>query len=99
MPYMNTITIDHKLYNEAILYADQKRMSVSGLFEYAVRKFMELNPVKTRSSVLDSDEYKKALEAMDEIMADEQTVTVPSDEDGRDARLMPCMSEKNMICR
>ena len=84
---MNTITIDNKLYNEAILYADQKRMSVSGLFEYAVRKLMEHHPVQPKSSVLDSDEYKKALEAMDEIMADEQTVTVPLDEDGRDARV------------
>lgn len=87
MQYMNTIIIDNKLYNEAILYAGQKRMSVSGLFEYAVRQFMKLNPVKTKSSILASDEYKKALEAMDEIVADEQTFTVPLDEDGRDARV------------
>ena len=55
---MNTITIDNKLYNEAMQYADNKRMSVSALFEYAVRKFMELNPIRTKDSVLDSAEYK-----------------------------------------
>ena len=82
-----TITINNKLYNEAILYADQKRMSVSGLFEFAVRKFMEQHPVKTKNSVLNSAEYKKALQAMDEIMADEQTIDVPVDEDGRDVRV------------
>ena len=32
-------------------------------------------------------EYKRALEAMDAIMADEQTVSVPVDENGRDARI------------
>lgn len=84
---MNTITIDNNLYNEAMLYADKKRMSVSGLFEYAVRKYMESHPVKTKGSVFDSIEYKRALEAMDEILADEQTVSVPVDEDGRDARI------------
>ena len=36
--------------------------------------------------MLDSIEYKRALEAMDAIMADEQTVSGPIDEDGRDAR-------------
>ena len=29
---MNTITIDNNLYNEAILYAGKKRISVTGLF-------------------------------------------------------------------
>ena len=84
---MNTITIDNKLYNEAILYAGKKRMSVAGLFESAVRNFMDLHPIKSKQSVLDSVEYKRALEAMDELMADEQTVSVPVDEDGRDARI------------
>ena len=83
---MNTITIDNKLYNEAILYAGKKRMSVAGLFESAVRNFMDLHPIKSKQSVLDSVEYKRALEAMDEFVADEQTVSVPVDEDGRDAR-------------
>ena len=83
---MNTITIDNKLYNEAMQYADNKRMSISGLFEFAVRKFMEHNPVRTKESVLDSAEYKRALDYMDELMAGEQIVPVPSDEDGRDAR-------------
>ena len=84
---MNTITIDNKLYNEAILYAGKKRMSVAGLFESAVRNFMDLHPIKSKQSVLDSVEYKRALEAMDELMADEQTVSVRVDEDGRDARI------------
>ena len=84
---MNTITIDNKLYNEAILYAGKKQMSVAGLFESAVRNFMDLHPIKSKQSVLDSVEYKRALEAMDELMADEQTVSVPVDEDGRDARI------------
>lgn len=84
---MNTITIDNKLYNEAMQYADNKRMSISVLFEYAVRKFMELNPIRTKESVLDSAEYKRALDYMDELMAGEQTVSVPSDEDGREARI------------
>ena len=83
---MNSVTIDNNLYNEAILYADRKKMSISGLFEFAVRNFMDLHPIKSTKSVLDSVEYKNALEAMDEIMADEQTVSVPIDEDGRDAR-------------
>ena len=38
---MNTITIDNNLYNEAILYAGKRRMSVAALFESAVRKFMD----------------------------------------------------------
>ena len=84
---MNTITIDNNLYNEAILYAGKRRMSVAGLFESAVRNFMDSHPIKPRKSVLDSMEYKKALEAMDAIMADEQTVSVPIDENGRDARI------------
>ena len=84
---MNTITIDDNLYNEAILYAGKKRMSVAGLFESAVRNFMDSHPIKPRKSVLDSMEYKRALEAMDAIMADEQTVSVPVDENGRDARI------------
>ena len=84
---MNTITIDNNLYNEAILYAGKKRMSVAGLFESAVRNFMDSHPISSKKSVLDSIEYKRALEAMDEIMADEQTVSVPADEDGRDARI------------
>ena len=67
---MNTITIDNKLYNEAILYAGKKRMSVAGLFESAVRNFMDLHPIKSKQSVLDSVEYKRALEAMDEFVAD-----------------------------
>ena len=83
---MNTITIDNKLYKEAMQYADNKRMSISGLFELAVRKFMEHNPVRTKESVLDSAEYKRALDYMDELMAGEQIVSVPSDEDGRGAR-------------
>ena len=83
---MNSVTIDNNLYNEAILYADRKKMSISGLFEFAVRNFMDLHPIKSTKSVLDSVEYKNALEAMDEIMADEQTVSVPTDEDGRDER-------------
>ena len=83
---MNSVTIDNNLYNEAILYADRKKMSISGLFEFAVRNFMDLHPIKSTKSVLDSVEYKNALEAMDEIMADEQTVSVPIDEDGRNAR-------------
>ena len=86
---MNSVTIDNNLYNEAILYADRKKMSISGLFEFAVRNSMDLQSTK---SVLDSVEYKNALEAMDEIMADEQTASVPIDEDGRDAR-----SEKYML--
>ena len=89
---MNSVTIDNNLYNEAILYADRKKMSISGLFEFAVRNFMDLHPIKSTKSVLDSVEYKNALEAMDEIMADEQTVSGPIDEDGRDAR-----SEKYML--
>ena len=89
---MNSVTIDNNLYNEAILYADRKKMSISGLFEFAVRNFMDLDAIKSTKSVLDSVEYKNALEAMDEIMADEQTVSVPIDEDGRDAR-----SEKYML--
>ena len=89
---MNSVTIDNNLYNEAILYADRKKMSISGLFEFAVRNFMDSHPIKSTKSVLDSVEYKNALEAMDEIMADEQTVSVPIDEDGRDAR-----SEKYML--
>lgn len=89
---MNSVTIDNNLYNEAILYADRKKMSISGLFEFAVRNFMDLHPIKSTKSVLDSVEYKNALEAMDEIMADDQTVSVPIDEDGRDAR-----SEKYML--
>ena len=89
---MNSVTIDNNLYNEAILYAGRKKMSISGLFEFAVRNFMDLHPIKSTKSVLDSVEYKNALEAMDEIMADEQTVSVPIDEDGRDAR-----SEKYML--
>ena len=89
---MNSVTIDNNLYNEAILYADRKKMSISGLFEFAVRNFMDLHPIKSTKSVLDSVEYKNALEAMDEIMADEQTVSVPIDEDGRYAR-----SEKYML--
>ena len=89
---MNSVTIDNNLYNEAILYADRKKMSISGLFEFAVRNFMDLHPIKSTKSVLDSVEYKNALEAMDEIMADEQTVSVPTDEDGRDGR-----SEKYML--
>ena len=48
---------------------------------------MDLHPIKSKQSVLDSVEYKRALEAMDELMADEQTVSVPVDEDGRDARV------------
>ena len=84
---MNTITIDNKLYNEAMQYADNKRMSVSALFEYAVRRFMELNPIRTKDSVLDSAEYKRALDYMDELMAGEQIVSVPSDEDGSEARI------------
>lgn len=83
---MNTITIDNKLYNEAMQYADNKKMSISGLFEYAVRKFMELNPVRTKNSILDSAEYKRALDYMDELMAGEQSISIPSNEDGRDAR-------------
>ena len=83
---MNTITIDNNLYSEAILYAEKKRMSIAGLFESAVRNFMDSHPIKSKKSVLDSIEYKRALEAMDEIMADEQTVSVPIDEDGRDAK-------------
>ena len=47
---------------------------------------MDSHPIKSKKSVLDSIEYKRALEAMDEIMADEQTVSGPIDEDGRDAR-------------
>ena len=82
-PNMNTITIDNNLYSEAILYAEKKRMSIAGLFESAVRNFMDSHPIKSKKSVLDSIEYKRALEAMDEIMADEQTVSVPIDEDGR----------------
>ena len=89
---MNSVTIDNNLYNEAILYADRKKMSISGLFEFAVRNFMDLHPIKSTKSVLDSVEYKNALEAMDEIMADEQTAYVPIDEDGRDER-----SEKYML--
>ena len=89
---MNSVTIDNNLYNEAILYADRKKMSISGLFEFAVRNFMDLHPIKSTKSVLDSVEYKNALEAMDEIMAVDQTVSVPIDEDGRDAR-----SEKYML--
>ena len=89
---MNSVTIDNNLYNEAILYADRKKMSISGLFEFAVRNFMDLHPINSTKSVLDSVEYKNALEAMDEIMADEQTVSVPTDEDGRDER-----SEKYML--
>ena len=89
---MNSVTIDNNLYNEAILYSDRKKMSISGLFEFAVRNFMDLHPIKSTKSVLDSVEYKNALEAMDEIMADEQTASVPIDEDGRDAR-----SEKYML--
>ena len=57
-----------------------------------MRNFMDLHRIKSTKSVLDSVEYKNALEAMDEIMADEQTVSVPIDEDGRDAR-----SEKYML--
>ena len=48
---------------------------------------MDSHPISSKKSVLDSIEYKRALEAMDEIMADEQTVSVPADEDGRDARI------------
>ena len=84
---MNTITIDNNLYNEAILYAGKRRMSVAGLFETAVRNFMDSHPKKQKKSVLDSMEYKKALEALDAIMADEQTVSGPIDENGRDARI------------
>ena len=81
---MHTVTIDNHLYKEAILYASRKNISISGLFEYAVRNFMNLHPVKTKGSILDSIEYKKAL---DEITAGEQAVAVPADEDGRDARI------------
>ena len=84
---MNTITIDKNLYSEAILYAEKKRMSIAGLFESAVRNFMDSHPIKSNKSVLDSIEYKRALEEMDKIMADEQTVSVPIDEDVRDASL------------
>ena len=84
---MHTVTIDNHLYKEDILYASRKNISISGLFEYAVRNFMNLHPVKTKGSILDSIEYKKALEAMDEITAGEQAVAVPADEDGRDARI------------
>ena len=80
---MNTITIDNNLYSEAILYAEKKRMSIAGLFESAVRNFMDSHPIKSNKSVLDSIEYKRALEAMDE-----QTVSVPIDEDNI-AQLVP----------
>ena len=67
-------------------------MSIAGLFESAVHNFMDSHPIKSKKSVLDSIEYKRALKAMDEIMADEQTVSGPIDEDGRDAR-----TEKSLL--
>ena len=66
-------------YNERFLLSSHRNLD---------KKYnMESHPVKTKGSVFDSIEYKRALEAMDEILADEQTVSVPVDEDGRDARI------------
>lgn len=84
---MNTITIDSKIYNEALRYASRKRMSVSSLFEIAVRKLIDMSPAHQTSNVFESIEYEKALNFMDTIVSDSQTISVPVDEDGREARI------------
>lgn len=83
---MSTVTIDPELYNEAIKYANNEKMSISGLFELAVRKLMDLHPMKANDTIPDSVEYRNALEYMDKLFAGEQNVSIPADEDGRDAR-------------
>lgn len=66
-------------------------MSVSSLFEFAVRKLMDMKPTHQTNNVLESVKYKKALSFMDTIVADSYNIVVPADEDGREAR-----SEKYM---
>lgn len=84
---MSTITIDSRIYNEALQYASRKRMSVSNLFEVAVRKLMDMSPAHHTSNVYKSAEYEEALNFMDTIVSDSHTNSVPVDEDGREARI------------
>lgn len=88
---MNTITIDSQIYDEALQYASKKKMSVSSLFEFAVRKLMDMKPAHQTQNVFESVKYEKALNFMDTIVADSYNIVVPVDEDGREAR-----SEKYM---
>jgi len=84
---MNTITIDSQIYDEALQYASKKKMSVSHLFEVAVRKLLDMKPAHQTSNVFESLEYEKALNLMDTIVADSCKIVVPADEDGREARI------------
>lgn len=76
-----------RLYN----MRQRKKMSVSSLFEFAVRKLMDMKPAHQTQNVFESVKYEKALNFMDTIVADSYNIVVPADEDGREAR-----SEKYM---
>lgn len=85
---MNTISIDSRIYGEALSYATKKKMSVSDLFELAVRKLMDKSPVSNTSDVTESAKYAEALDLMEDIVSDSYSnIHVPADEDGRDARV------------
>lgn len=83
---MNTISINPQLYDEALKYASSESMSVSTLFELAVRKFITVRQTKSPHRILDRTEYQKALDYMDALMSDTVHVDVPFGEDGREAR-------------
>ena len=84
---MNTVTIDSQLYNEAVRYATKERMTLSGLFELAVRRLMYVDTPQTSSKVIDRKEFQKALDYMNLLMSEEDNLSVPADEDGKAERL------------
>lgn len=62
-------------------------MSVSDLFELAVRKLIDMKPVRQLVNVFEIAEYEDFLNFMDAITSDSGQVSVPADEDGCDARI------------
>ena len=87
---MNTISINTRLYNDALNFASKKRMSISTLVELAVRHFIDVGQLQSSQSghaKIDQMEFQKALDHMDSLMSGYDGMVVPADEDGRDARV------------
>lgn len=82
---MSTITIDSTLYQEAERFAAQRNMTITGFFEYAIRKIMKTMPSMETKNYRDTLEYQQAMQYMDSFVAEDLAAPVPAEEKGMGA--------------
>lgn len=80
------MTIGDNIYRRAQRYARLHNISVEKFVEKAIADIVYIQPAEPKSETpfMETEEFKKALEYMDTLIATEGQ-TVPDDEDGKGA--------------